>query len=43
MDKNHVKNQLHQIILALDLTTFKFDGLVTIDVLFFFKIQSNGE
>lgn len=33
------KNQLYQIILALDLTILKFDNILIVD---FSEIQSNG-
>lgn len=39
VDKSHVKNQLHQVILAHELTTFKFNSLLTIDVFFKDSIQ----
>lgn len=39
-DKDHVKNQPHQIILNVDLTALKFNSLLTIDS---FEIQSNRE
>ena len=35
-----LKNRPHHIIFALDLTTLKFNGILTVD---FLKIQSNKE
>lgn len=40
MDKGHVKNQLHQIILAIYLTDLMLKGFLVIDL---FEVQSNDE
>ena len=42
MDKGKLRNQPHQIILALDLIDLKFSDILTIDF-FFFGIQSSGK
>lgn len=35
MDKNHVRNQFHQIIIALKLIILRFNGMLTADFFFF--------
>lgn len=39
MDKGYPKNQLHQIILAFDLTSLNLNGILNID---FLEIQANS-
>lgn len=40
MDKGNPENQPHEIIIAVNLTTVKFNGFLTTD---FLKSQSKGE
>lgn len=40
ISKGKPKNQCHQMILALDLTALKFNGVITMDSL---EIKSNDE